>query len=339
MQMNALVLNGAFDFSYERRAMPVRKPGEVLVKVRAVGICGSDVAAVRGGQPLFRFPRVIGHEVCAEVLEADAGSGFVSGDLACLMPCIPCRTCIACRKGKPNCCASLRLYGVQEDGGLQEYLSLPAGYFLNISIDADPKSAAVIEPLTIGAHAVAKLPLQKGDRVLVLGAGPIGVTCALAAASRGACVLLAELLPERRSFVQNTFGYKTVDPLSPSYRDDLSAFTQGEGFHGVVDTTANKGSMENAFRFLGHGGHVVFVGMVKGTLEIDEAAFHMYEPTLSVTRNSTRADYERVLSLWRGGQLDPGALVTHITPFHRAGLDIIDWVEAGGAVFKGVVVF
>lgn len=338
MKMKALVLNGPGDFEYTQRERPVRADGEVLVRTRAVCICGSDIHAIRGNQKMFSFPRVIGHEVCVEVLEAAPGSGFSAGDLACLLPCISCGACIACRKGKTNCCKSLRLYGVHEDGGLQEYLSLPESALLKISFSGDPVAIAAIEPHTIGAHAAAKLETEPGESVLVLGAGPIGVSCALMAQSYGADVMLAEISEARREFAAERFALRAVDPREADGAAQFDAFTDGEGFHGVIDTTANKSSMEHAYRYLGQGGRLVYVGVLNGKLELDEAAFHMVEPTLAASRNSTAGDYRRVLDLWRQGTIDPARLVTDTVAFADAGNAILGWAKSG-STFKGVVLF
>lgn len=338
--MKALVLESANRFRYEERPMPVCGQEDVLVKVDAVCICGSDVHAIAGRSPLFTYPRVIGHEVAATVQEVGRHvSGFVSGDRVCLMPCISCGHCHACRKGHTNCCSSLRLYGVQTDGGLQEYFTAPASNWLKVSNPNQPAQIAMIEPLTIGAHAVAKLDLEPEDRVLVIGAGPIGVSCALNAKSYGARVTLADTSSERRIFVTDRFGFTVMDPLSEDYAEKIETYSKGELFDAVIDTTANKRSMDTAWRYAAQAGKILFVGISGGMLEIDEAKFHMKEPSLYVTRNSTRRDYERILELCAAGKMRPADLITHSATFAAAAEQIVRWVQPGSGVFKGVVLF
>lgn len=349
--MRALVLNGAYNFSYEERKKPERKKGEVLIRIRYVSICGSDIHAIRGNQPLFTFPRVIGHEISATVEEADAASSLKKGDLVCVMPCIACGTCIACCGGKTNCCTSLKLYGVHEDGGLEEYLSLPERFLIKVPFQDKAEEAALIEPLTIGYHAVSRMHLDAGGSaeegqgsggvrkrsLLVLGAGPIGAACAVTARAKGLRAALADINPKRRAFVESTFGFPVFDPVSEDGKRQIKEFAAGEGFHGVIDTTANPTSMEHAYEWLGHGGELVFVGMFKGTLNIDEAAFHMKEPSLHVTRNSVPDDYAAVLRLWEEGKLDPGLFITDRVDFSHASERITEWAEGKREVFKGVV--
>ena len=338
--MKALVLKGPYDFSYEDRPYPSCPDGHVVVRVDAVCICGSDIHAIQGHQPLFTFPRVIGHEVAGTVHQVgSAVTGLAIGDRVCLMPCIPCGTCHSCRKGYTNSCSRLQLYGVHQDGGLQEYLAAPAQQWLKVPGTPSPQSISMLEPLTIGAHAVAKLNLQPGDRVLVVGAGPIGVSCAVNAHTYGAQVVLADTNPQRRTFCQEKFHLAILDPFRYDYLETIQQITDGNLFDGVIDTTAAKASMEQDWNWICHGGKIVFVGICNGTLELDGLSFHMREPSLYVTRNSTRKDFERVLQYWQLGFLEPAQFITHTAPFEQAGQALLQWVQPDSGVFKGVIQF
>ena len=338
--MKALVLKQPGQFIWEERPMPECGPESLVIRVDAVCICGSDNHAIRGNQPMFTFPRIIGHEVAGTVYQVGtAVRDFAPGDKVCLMPCIPCGTCRACRKGKPNACSSLRLYGVHTDGGLQEYFAAPAKNFLKLPSDVSAVEAAMLEPLTIGAHAVAKLDLAQGDRVLILGAGPIGVSCAVNAQSMGAEVTLADTSAPRREFVQAHFGMTVLDPLAQDYWDRLRQISENDLFDAVIDTTAVKISMENSWKYIANGGKIVFVGICSKTLELDGKSFHAREPSLFVTRNSTAADFQRVMDLWQSEQVYPQRFVTHSTPFSSAATEILRWLEPEAGVFKGIVTF
>lgn len=338
--MKALFLNKPGDLSYGEKPMPVCAPGEVMIRVDAVCICGSDYHAIRGNQGMYALPRVIGHEVGGTVYQVgEEVTAFQPGDKVCLMPCISCGTCRACQKGKTNACNHLQLYGVQIDGGLQEYLCAPEKHFLKVPGNASPAAISMIEPLTIGAHGVAKLNLEAGDQVLVIGAGPIGVTCAVNAASYGAKVTMADTSASRREFVAKQFGFDVLDPLEENYRQSILNITQGMLFDAVVDTTAFKGSMENTWKWIANGGKLVFVGICTGTLEFDGRGFHSKEPSLYVTRNSTDEDYRRVVSLWEKGMIDPEKFVTHTATFDNAAEAILKWVDPASGVFKGVITF
>lgn len=338
--MKALVLRKAGEFCYEERPNPTCSPQDVIVKITAVCICGSDVHAIRGGKTSFAYPVVLGHEVAGTVVQTgEKVSSLAVGDTVCLMPCISCGSCRACQRGRTNACNTLELYGVHRDGGLQEYLCTPEKYWMKIPFSASPANISMLEPLTIGAHATAKLDLRPDDRVLVIGAGPIGMSCAVNAQSYGAQVVLTETNEGRRAFGLEHFPFPILSPLSNHYDKDLLELTDGALFDAVIDTTAAKASMENAWRYLGQGGKLVFVGICNSTLEIDGRPFHMKEPTLSTTRNSTRQDYERVIQQWQSGKIDPASFITHTVSFDKAADTLIEWVNNPGEVFKGVVYF
>lgn len=338
--MEALVLEAPNRFAYQQRPIPPCGSKQVRVRLEAVCICGSDAGAISGKNALFTYPRVLGHEACGIVEKVgDDVTGFKPGDRVCLMPCIPCKSCRACRRGKTNCCEKLRLFGVQEDGALQEFLTVPEENLLKIPFDASPEAVAAIEPLTIGAHAAARLRLEPEDRVLVIGAGPIGVSCALNARTYGASVWLADTSEVRRNFVNSRFSLEVLDAMAYDYPEKIESITQGELFDAVIDTTAAKASMDNAWRYITHGGQVLYVGICGSTIALDGVAFHLKEPILGTTRNSTPADYQRVLRFWQLGLLEPERLVTHSASFREAAQAIQQWTAPGSGVFKGVIRF
>ena len=167
---------------------------EVLLAIRRIGICGTDFHILEGLHPFLQYPRIMGHELSAEVLEARPGSGFAPGDPVIVLPYLSCGTCVACRKGKTNCCTTLACLGVHCDGGMAERIVLPEKNLLpaeGLSLD----EAAMVEFLAIGAHAVRRSRLTPGDRALVVGAGPIGIGTALFAQIAGAEVTLMDRVP------------------------------------------------------------------------------------------------------------------------------------------------
>lgn len=338
--MLALLLNGAFDFCYEERPVPTCGRDELLVKIGAVCICGSDIHAIRGAQKLFTFPRVIGHEVGGTVVEVGADvPGFAVGDKVCLMPTIPCGHCRTCRNGQTNACHELKLYGVHADGGMQEFFTAPAAKWLKMPQEVCAEEIAMLEPLTIGAHAVAKLDIQQGDRVLIIGAGPIGMSCAVNVQTYGGVPTLSDMSAARRKMGQEKFGLAILDPSQYNYREELLRITDGEWFDAVIDTTAVKSCMETDWKWIRHGGKILFVGVCNGTLEIDGLSFHMREPSLYVTRNSTKEDFESVTAYWQKGVIRPKQFITHRIKFCQAAEILPKWVDPEAGVFKGVVLF
>lgn len=337
--MRALILKDAYTFEYIERPLPVRAPGQVLFKVDAVCVCGSDIKTVKGNLVNYELPRVLGHEAAGTVVEADPDSGFVPGDKVCLMPCIACGDCIACRAGKPNCCAKLNLYGVHTDGALQEYMCVSPENLCKVPDEFSAMETALVEPLTIGAHAVEKLHISEGDRVLIIGAGVIGVSCALQVMLGGGSVCMLNRSEERADFVRRTFSMPCLLLSDPELKYKLDDITGGEGFHAVIDTTGSPEIMQSAYRYLGQGGSLVFLAMTHDPVSFPERDFHMKEPTLYTSRNSVPANYRDVIRSCSDGLLDGRAMITHQASFENAGEMIVRWVKGEPGYFKGLITF
>lgn len=290
------------------RDRPARGEGEVLVKVRRVGVCGTDLHIFTGNQPYLSYPRVMGHELAGTVEEAPAGGRLKAGDVVSIIPYISCGHCSACRKGKTNCCRNIGVLGVHRDGGMTEYLCLPEQFVLKaegLTLD----QAALVEFLAIGAHAVARAKVEEGQRVLVVGAGPIGMAVAIFARLNGGEVTFLDGRADRLSFAARHLDARTVQ-LGAGDQDALSEFTGGDFFDVVFDATGNPGAMERGFGFVGHGGTYVLVSIVASDIRFSDPEFHKRETSLLGSRNATVEDFERVMDALRSGKV-PEALITH----------------------------
>ncbi len=283
--------------------------GEVLLRLRRIGVCGTDLHIFTGNQPYLSYPRVMGHELAATVEEAPKGSGLAPGDLVSVLPYISCGTCDACARGKPNCCRRIGVLGVHRDGGMTEYLSLPARYALKahgLTVD----QAAMVEFLAIGAHAVTRAGLRPGARVLVAGAGPIGLAVAIFAGLAGAELTLIDGREDRLAFAREHLGIASTVPLGEGDVEALAALTGGDFFETVFDATGNPRAIERGFGFVAHGGSYVLVSIVSSDITFSDPEFHKRETTLLGSRNATVADFEQVMAALRAGQV-PAALITH----------------------------
>jgi len=282
----------------ERSVEPPRQPGdEVLVRIRRVGVCGTDLHAFAGRQPFFSYPRVLGHELGVEVIEAPPNrQGIGKGDKCAVEPYVNCGTCHACLRGKPNCCERLQVMGVHRDGGMQELFSVPAR-LLHKSEKLTLDQLALIETLGIGAHAVERSGLREGDEALIVGAGPIGLAVFSFAKLTGAKVRILELQEDRRRFVERLGAATLAEP------DKQLADV-------VFDATGNPQAMEATFEYVAHGGRIVFVGLVQGRLSFDDSNFHRRETTLLSSRNSC-GDFPRIIQLIESGDLDTSPWITH----------------------------
>lgn len=339
--MKALVLKGKARLELTEMPKPVCDEGQALVKVIAVGVCGSDINSYKGLNALLEYPRVMGHETCGvieELSDRTGDSGFQVGDKVILMPYLNCGHCIACRKGKPNCCTDLTVYGVHIDGAMAEYVAVPLTHLLKVSKDADPAVASVIEPLAISTHAVRRSGAKSGDTVLVAGAGPIGLGAAEIAGTLGARVMLADVDEKRRVFAQEGFGYHPVlDPMDAGYADELKRRTGGEGPDIIIDSTGNSFSMARNISYLSNGGRLVYVGISKGDIQFKHIEFHKRETELLGSRGALKSDFEYVIECMKAGKIHPEKFITHRAAFSESKQALDTWVKLGGEVFKAVI--
>ena len=334
--MKAILCDAPFSLSVIERPDPVRGEGEVLIKVRRVGLCGTDYHIYAGRQPFFEYPRVIGHELAGEVVEAPAGSGLAVGQVVTINPYLPCGRCAACRRGKPNCCAAIRVLGVHIDGGMCDYVSVPAEAVVpvgGLSLD----QAAMVEFLSIGLHAVRRGAVVPEQRVLVVGAGPIGVGVALFAGLAGAEVLLVDTSAARLARASDL----GIDVLAVDDGLDqaLSARTNGEYFDCVFDATGNIGAMCRGLDFVAHGGAYVLVSVVKEELRFPDPEFHKRETSLLASRNATRADFEEVIARIADGSIPTAKLHTQSVDAPDLPVRLPELAGAPDAVLKAIVGF
>jgi 2-desacetyl-2-hydroxyethyl bacteriochlorophyllide A dehydrogenase len=296
-------------------------PGEARIRIEKIGICGTDLHAFRGRQPFFAYPRILGHEL--GVVVEDVGEGVENvkpGDRCAVEPYLNCGTCVACHVGKMNCCTSLSVLGVHIDGGMREAILVPSTK-LHVSNKLQVEQLALVETLGIGAHAVDRTQPKPGEKVLVIGAGPIGLSVLQFAAVSGADIALLELNPDRMAFAKAQFGINTCFSSLDTALEEVVAWTDGDLPTAVFDATGNPASMESAFSYVANGGRLTFVGLVQADITFNDPEFHRREMTLLATRNARSEDLARIITLIESGDVDTKPWITH-----RAGYD--DFVEA-----------
>ncbi len=334
--MKALVCVGPHEARIEERARPARGDGEVLIRMRRVGICGTDYHIFDGSQPFFSYPRLIGHELSGEVAEAPAGSGLAIGDVVTVNPYLPCGTCVACRRGRPNCCSRISVLGVHADGGMAEYIAVPAWAVIptpGLSLD----HAAMVEFLAIGAHAVRRAAIEPGTRVLVTGAGPIGIGCALFARIAGATVTLLDRSPGRLATAAEAFGLTDGVVAGPEAAEQLGARTDGEMFDYLFDATGNIHAMNAGLANLAHAGTYVLVGLNRDSLSFPDPEFHKRETTMLASRNALSTDFEQVVAAIRDGTIPIDRFLTHRVSLADAPEALPGLIAAQEQVLKAVV--
>lgn len=320
----------------EQRERPARGEGEVLLRVRRVGVCGTDLHIYTGNQPFLQYPRVMGHELSGVIEEAVPGGRLAAGDEVYVMPYLSCGKCVACRQGKTNCCVNIQVLGVHRDGAFTEYLSLPE-QFVHKAEGVTLDQAAMIEFLAIGAHAVRRGDVQAGQRVLVVGAGPIGMAAMVFARLRGAVVTALDSRQDRLDFCLRELGVAGTVALGADDEAQLSAATAGEFFDLVFDATGNAKAIERGFQFVAHGGKYVLISVVRDTITFSDPEFHKRETTLLGSRNATAEDFEAVLTAMRAGQVPTTALNTHRLKLPEVPTDFAQLLDPAAGVVKAIV--
>lgn len=301
--------------------------GEALVKIHAIGICGTDVSGYLGKMPFIEFPRILGHELGVEVLAIGKGVTTVTvGDRCSVEPYLNCGTCHSCHQGRTNCCETLQVLGVHCDGGMCERFVLPASK-LHVRNTLSYEQLALVEMLGIGCHAVNRAEVQAGDDLLILGAGPIGLSVLEFARIAGAQVSIFDLNETRRDFVRRT--WPDVLALSTPPTESSAQI--------VFDATGHAGSMSASLHFAKFTGTVVYVGITKEPIPLDDPLFHRRELTLRASRNAIASDFTRILDLIANGRINTNAWISHRARFHELPEAMTDWVKPGSGVVKAVV--
>jgi 2-desacetyl-2-hydroxyethyl bacteriochlorophyllide A dehydrogenase len=315
---------------------PVRVAGEVLLRVSRVGICGTDLHIFTGNQPYLQYPRVMGHEFSGVVVEAEPDSEFAPGDGVYVMPYLSCGHCVACRQGKTNCCLDLKVLGVHRDGALTEYLSVPA-QFVHKAEGITLDQAAMLEFLAIGAHAVRRADVAADQRVLVVGAGPIGMAAMIFAKLRGANVTCLDTRSDRLEICRSQLKVDAAVAVGDADTQQLASLTNNEFFDVVFDATGNIDAMNRGFGFVAHGGKYTLISIVPGQVTFSDPEFHKRETTLLASRNATLADFETVLEAMRAGRIPDQALNTHRMRLADVPEAFPRLLEPGQTVVKALV--
>ncbi len=335
--MKILTCTEPGQFAYGTAEMPELKPGNAIIKIKRIGICGTDLHAFEGTQPFFNYPRILGHELAGELIDFDHAPGFTKGEAVTFIPYFNCGHCIACRSGKPNCCTQIQVCGVHIDGGMAEYLSVPSRLLVHgegLSFD----ELALVEPLAIGAHGVRRADVQPDEFVLVVGAGPIGLGTMEFARIAGGKVIALDINENRLNFCKEKLSIKhTVNAASANVLEQLQEITNGDMPTVVIDATGSQKAITNAFQYMAHGARFVLIGLQKGEISFSHPEFHKREATLMSSRNATRADFEHVISSMKKGLLDPKTYITHRVDFEEVKDQFESWLDPKNGVIKAMV--
>jgi 2-desacetyl-2-hydroxyethyl bacteriochlorophyllide A dehydrogenase len=337
--MKTLICEVPGTFVYKEAEKPQIRDGYTLLKIQQVGICGTDYHAFQGTQPYFSYPRVLGHEIAARVEMTGPDSGLQTGELVTISPYNYCGACIACRKGKTNCCTQMQVCGVHVDGAMQEYF-LVADHLVVKGNGLSADELVLVEPLAIGAHGVSRAGIAKGEYVLVMGAGPIGIGTMNFAKIAGAEVIAMDVSAQRLSFCADMLDIKhTINPAGEDAMERLKEITGGDMPTVVIDCTGNLQAINSGIQYLSHGGRYVLIGLQKEPLMISHPEFHKREASLMSSRNALPADFEYVIECIRNGSVKPLDYISHRIKFSEVKDNFSTLSQPGNHVVKAIIEF
>ena len=314
-------------------------PGEALVEVHRVGICGTDFSGYLGKMPFFTYPVIPGHELGVTVLEVGEGVENVQvGDRCAVEPYMNCQECFPCHKGATNCCESLEVIGVHKDGGMCERFILPARK-LHASAKLTMEQLALVETLGIGCHCVDRTGPAKGEKVLVIGAGPIGLSVVEFLKVAGAEITVMDMNETRLAFCESTMGvnHTVVFKNDGTEADQLREVNGGELPTTVIDATGNHVSMSNAFQYCAFTGQVVYVGITTEEVKFRHVDIHRPEITIKASRNAVPTDFQRIIRLIEDGVIDTRPWLTHHASYDDFIGEFPNWLKPETGVIKAVL--
>jgi 2-desacetyl-2-hydroxyethyl bacteriochlorophyllide A dehydrogenase len=314
------------------------QPDEALVRVHRIGICGTDLHAFQGNQPFFSYPRILGHELGVEVVAVGGASKTIHpGDRCSVEPYLNCGHCVACRRGKSNCCVTLQVLGVHTDGGMRESFVIPSRK-LHRSDHLTLDQLALIETLAIGCHAVDRARVEPGEYALVIGAGPIGLTVVQFAMEAGARVIVMDLNRERLEFCRAHLGVPhLINAATDHPLETLKQITAGDLPTVVFDVTGNSKSMMSAFEYPANGGRLAFVGLFLGDVTFNDPNFHRRELTVLSSRNARAEDFTRIIRLVENARIDTAPWITHRASLAEAVTEFSRWTKPEAGVIKAMI--
>ena len=319
--------------------MPVPGAGEALLKIRVCGICGADVASYTGNQPFTSYPRIPGHEFSAEIasLPADYAGELKVGDVVTANPYFNCGTCYSCRRGHVNCCHDNRTMGVQRDGSFCEYVAMPVGrIYPGRGLTAE--QLALIEPFSIGWHALSRCEIKEGDKVLVVGAGPIGLFAAISAKRKGAEVHVADLLDGRLEKAKAFGADGTINSGRDSLADYTAAVTEG-GFDTCVEACGAPETFLACIDAAAFAGNIILIGNGKRNTTFLHSVLLKKELNVFGSRNSLPADFRTLIDCMADGTVDPLPMVSAVYPAERCQEAFDALVHNDGSLAKVLVKF
>jgi len=315
--MKTVCLQSPGNILLQKAPYPHRKNDEILVKVRSVGICGSDIGAFLGTNPLVSYPRIIGHEAAGEIVAVPENEVELAvGDHVVLEPYIFCGKCYPCQIRRTNCCENLTVLGVHIDGAMSEYFSHPRHLIHRVPDEIPWNLLAMVEPLTIAIHAASRSRVQKGEHVVITGSGPIGLLAAQYVLTLGAWPIVIDPLDQRLEFATQFNIPHVINPLTQDAVSEIKSLTDGRMAEVIIEASGNARAIRSSIDYASYAGRISLVGWPKSEVTLPTALFSKKELDIFGSRNSAGLFPESV-KLIAERKVDVGRLITKTESFEE----------------------
>lgn len=339
--MKTIIINKPGEVEIIEQAMPVRKQGEALLKILYGGICGSDLGTYRGTFAYASYPRIPGHEFSAEIIEiGDNDRNLKPGMIVTCNPYFNCGHCYSCQRGLVNCCTSNETMGAQRDGAFSEYITMPIERIYD-GKGLSAKTLALIEPFCISYHGISRANIQPNDKVLVIGAGTIGVLAAVAAKAKGAKVYISDVAENKMNYAIETFGLDggILNDSPENFIKRVEEITNGNYFDVTIEAVGLASTFQACIDAAAFGARMVQIGVGKRTHEFDFTLLQKKELNVYGSRNALKKDFLELIDLVKSGKVDLEKIVTNTYNLDEADKAFQDFSKNAASMLKVVIKF
>lgn len=339
--MKTIIINKPGEVEIIEQAMPVRKQGEALLKILYGGICGSDLGTYRGTFAYASYPRIPGHEFSAEIIEIDDNDrNLKPGMIVTCNPYFNCGHCYSCQRGLVNCCTSNETMGAQRDGAFSEYITMPIERIYD-GKGLSAKTLALIEPFCISYHGISRANIQPNDKVLVIGAGTIGVLAAVAAKAKGATVYISDVAENKMNYAIETFGLDggILNDSPENFIKRVEEITNGNYFDVTIEAVGLPSTFQACIDAVAFGARMVQIGVGKRTHEFDFTLLQKKELNVYGSRNALKKDFLELIDLVKSGKIDLEKIVTNTYNLDEADKAFQDFSKNAASMLKVVIKF
>lgn len=338
--MKAVKITAEKQASVFEKEKPTPNAGEVLVKIKYVGFCGSDLNTFLGKNPMVKLPVIPGHEIGAEIesVAEDVPQNYQPGTACTINPYTNCGNCPSCRNGRPNACQFNQTLGVQRDGAMSEYIVVPWQKVI-IDNEISPKDFALVEPMSVGFHAIARAAVTDLDIVMVIGCGMIGVGAIIRAALRGARVIAVDVDNEKLELAKRLGAVYTINSKTEDIHSRLQAITNGCGPDVVVEAVGAPATYQTAINEVAFTGRVVCIGYAKTEIAFETKYFVQKELDIRGSRNAMPEDFRAVMEYMKRDTCPIDELISGIYKPEESRQALEDWAKNPGKIFRILVKF